>query len=200
MEENKKRDEFFNNFETLFSANEKIPSNYTRIYPNDAARVRRILDGIKDNKSEQLNKIPILRNFLQELLERIDYYRNDRYDHQYTYGYHDPNIVNQETDEMLVNISGIEDEMYEIAEKLLEELERPTSELFGLMTPSEMIGIRSMENQMTQIPSDVFKYNIKPFVGKEPMGGKSKKRRTRRKLRKSKSNRRKTRHNKKRRH
>lgn len=200
MEENKKRDDFFNDFETLFSINDQIPSNYARIYQDDAARVRSILDGIKDNKREQLNEIPVLRNFLQELLERIDYNRNDRYNYEYTYGYHDPNIVNQETDEMIVNISEIEDLMYEITKRLLEDLTIPPNELFGIMTPSEMISVRSMENQLRQIPSDVLKYNIKPFVGKEPVGGKYKKRRTRRKASKSKSKRKRTRHNRKRRH
>lgn len=200
MEENKKRDNFFNDFETLFSLNDQIPPSYTRIYKDDAVRAKNILDGIKENKREQLNEIPYLKIFLEELMERIDDNRDDRHNYMYTYGLYDPNIVNQETDELIVNISGIEDLMYEIAEGLLDDLKMPPNQLFGIMTPSEMIGIRSMENQMRQMPSDVLKYNVKPFLGKEPVGGRYKKRRTVRKGRKSKSKRKRTRHNKKRRH
>ncbi len=182
LEQNKER-QFFNSFDMLMELNNAVPGNYKRITTREVEQLTNIVNGIKEAKREQLNNIPILRNILQNAYEIMQANLGDRRNWEYAYA---------ENETFNVSIYMIERYMEKIIVKLLNLLENPL-QTFGLMTPSEQMGIESMKSQLN-LPEDVVEHGIGEFLGKKTVGGKLKKK-MRRTYKKKSHKKRKTRHN-----
>lgn len=182
LESNKER-QFFNSFDMLMELNNALPDNYKRITPKKVEQLKNIVNGIKESKREQLNNIPVLRQILNNAFEIMQENFEDRRNWEYVY----PNDV----EELKVSVYTIERDMEKIIKTLLKLLEKPT-ETFGLMTPSEQMGIESMKSQLN-LPEDVIEHGIGEFVGKKTVGGKLKKK-TRRTYKKKSHKKMKTKH------
>lgn len=161
----KKEHQFFNSFDMLMELNNALPDNYKRITPKEVEQLINIVNGIKESKREQLNNIPVLRKILQNAYEIMQDNLEDRRNWDYVY----PSDV----EGLKVSIYIVERIMEQIIMTLLKLLETP-SQTFGIMTPSEQIGIESMKNQL-KLPEDVVEHGIGEFLGKKTVGGKLKK-------------------------
>jgi len=124
-----------------------------------------IVNGIKSGDRTQLSKIHILRFYIKSLLESFLFRTTDKKNWEYHYGSPD--------EDNLLNVYNIEMILIPILRKLSQDLNKPVS-FFGIMTPTEIMAETSLLRQ-TPIPEDVMTHNIRPFIGKIPKGGKTRK-------------------------
>ena len=198
---------FFDEFDNLLSKNKiyskRIPptfsereilpylrvNNETYVTPEI---VEEIVNGMKNNDKTQWNRISVLKSYLEKAIEYFETKHKNKRAWMNMNIWIDEELANSEDesneDQELdaISLYKVEVEMTETMKKLLRILnESPISKTFGLMKPTEMMAMQSIERQK-KLPSEM-KYEISEFLGKIPKGGKRRQiRKTRKIHRKSK--------------
>jgi hypothetical protein len=198
--------DFFESFKEVISYNNAIPAYVLTDYPRlktynidgidiGPEDIVRIVEGIKEGNRADLNKMDVLKEYLQRTLDLIDEYRSDTENAELIYGY--GRGLPEDEDTISVPVARYESAMEYNIRRVLNVLETDGQEratIFGYITPSHEMALTSLQRQgITKknkkkvfLPEDVIQYKIKPFVAKIPKGG-LKKRRTRRKKRNNKN-------------
>jgi hypothetical protein len=147
-------------------------------------QIKNIIDGAANAEKDSLEKIPIVKKYFDSYSDLIEYNLNDRINWQYTY----PELF-EEDDGGLEEENGVvhysryqEDiEKLEIMKRIINDLKKSPQELFGIMTPTEIMALSSMSRQIPfKFPEDINRYTGE-FIGKNPKAPNGGKRKTRNK-------------------
>lgn len=137
--------------------------------------IREIVNGAANGKKDSLEKLSIVKEYFKHYSDMIEYDLNDRRNWEYTYPeMFEENNEGEENGEVPYSRYEEDKQKLEIMKRILNDLNNPPHELFGIMTPTEMMALTSMTNQIpTKFPEDIKRYTGE-FIGKKPNGGKRK--------------------------
>jgi hypothetical protein len=182
--------DFFDDFDKLIKDNALIPDyvparlihyniNGIDVGPEDIVQ---IVEGIKQGNREQLNRWNDLKEYLIRTQDLIEYNKSQEYDNrellENIYGFRRHLGLVEEVD-----VPSIEYRMEIIINRLLNNdfrmKETQLGDFFGLMKPSEKIGLTSLQRQGIEkknkkrmtLPREIFEDEISSFVGKTIKGG-----------------------------
>jgi hypothetical protein len=140
--------------------------NDITITPDD---IKNIVNGALEGKKEDLERIHIAKEYFEYYSDMINDKLNDRRNWQYYYPEPEPGEADPEIDPYTADT-----QMLEIMRRILNDLNKPTQELFEVMTPNEMMAMTSISRQMPRKMTEDIKKYTEEFIGKTPNGGKRK--------------------------
>lgn len=187
---------FFDDFDELISKHKKYSQRIPALFPqrkilpslrvNDGTyvtpeNVEEIVHGMKNNDKTQWNRISILKSYLEKAIEYFETKNKNKrawmnmniWIDEELAGSEDEN-ENDEQELDAISLYKVELEMTEIMKNLLRILNAsPISKTFGLIKPTEIMALESIERQK-KLPREM-KHEISDFLGKIPKGGKRRK-------------------------
>lgn len=180
------KEQFLDNFDELMRLNASIPENVIsrltvrningrHMGPDDLVA---IVEGIKQGNRDKIERRRDLVTYLERTLIFIEDNRLDRRNWASIYGFQDDGVDVYEIDEKM------EEKIHELLEVLYKNPQE-FAEFFALMKPSEEMGLISLErqgiqkgnNQRINLPPELYREEIRPFVGIKVKGGRTKTRR-----------------------
>lgn len=153
-------------------------------------QIKEIIDGAANAEKDSLEKIPIVKEYFEVYSDIIEYDLNDRRNWEYNYPEmfeEDDGGVEEENGEVRYSKYEEDTQKLEIMRRIIADLNKSPKELFGIMTPTEMMALSSMSRQIpTKLPQDLNTYTGE-FLGKKPKGGKKNKTRNKKMSKKRKT-------------
>lgn len=160
--------DFFNDFEGLMQIHRENLAKGYRILPTirnfSAEDAETIVNGIKTGNVASLNRIRKLESYLAKVLDDFDMRTSDSRHWEYYYPYNEDDV----------DLYSIELHMIFVLRRLLGDLRNQVSSFFEVMRPTEMMALQSISRQK-RIPEAIVEYEIGKYLGKKPVGGKTKK-------------------------